>query len=119
MLQYPNAYTGPFLSVGGSGEFFLAKAFNQPRLHVNLGGSEQLLDAPSPVQAGVWYNWAVVRNNNSFTFYLNGNQICQACAVPAGSCPPSGTLRFARLRLPFPRRQWSVGRTEAVAVGQG
>ena len=39
MLQYPNAYTGPILSVDGSGAFFLAKAFNQSRLQVNLGGS--------------------------------------------------------------------------------
>jgi murein DD-endopeptidase MepM/ murein hydrolase activator NlpD len=97
MLQYPNAYTGPILSVDGSGAFFVAKAFNQSRLQVNLGGSVQFLDAPNPVQAGVWYHLTLVRNNDSFTFYLNGNQICQACAVPAGSAPPSGTLRFARL----------------------
>ena len=97
MLQYPNAYTGPILSVDGSGSFFLAKAFNQSRLQVNLGGTLLTLDAPNPVQAGVWYHLALVRNNNSFTFYLNGNQVCQACTVPAGSAPPSGTLRFARL----------------------
>ena len=62
-----------------------------------MGGSAAIPDSPNPVQPGVWYHLAIVRNNNSFTFYLNGNQICQACTVPAGSAPPSGTLRLARL----------------------
>jgi murein DD-endopeptidase MepM/ murein hydrolase activator NlpD len=97
MVQYPNAYTGPILSVSGSGSFSVGKAYDQARLLVNLGGSVQTLDHPNPLQAGVWYHLAVVRTGGSFTFYLDGNQICQACAVSAGPSPPSGTLRLARL----------------------
>jgi len=97
MVQYPNAYTGPIVSVNGSGSFFVAKAFDQARLQVNLGGTQQTIDLPNPVQAGVWYHLALVRTGDSFTFYLDGNQVCPACSVSAGPSPPSGTLRFARL----------------------
>jgi len=97
MIQYPNAYTAPIISVNGTGSFFVAKAFDQARLQVNLGGTQQTLDLPNPVQSGVWYHLALVRTGDSFTFYLDGNPICPACAVLAGSRPPSGTLRLARL----------------------
>ena len=97
MVQYPNAYTGPILSVNGSGTFFVAKAYDQSRLQVNLGGTLQTLDLPNPLQGGVWYHLALVRTGGSFTFFLDGSPICQACTVSAGPSPPSGTLRLARL----------------------
>jgi hypothetical protein len=96
MVQYPNAYTGPILSVNGSGQFLVAKVDAEPRLQVILGGNGVMLDLPNPVQAGVWYHLAVVRSADSFTFYLDG-AICQTCTIPAGPTPPSGTLRLARL----------------------
>jgi murein DD-endopeptidase MepM/ murein hydrolase activator NlpD len=97
MMQYPNTYTGPILSVNGSGSFFVAKGYDQARLQVNIGGTQQTLDLPNPLLAGVWYHLAVVRTGGSYTFYLDGNQICQACAVSAGNSHPNGTLRLARL----------------------
>jgi murein DD-endopeptidase MepM/ murein hydrolase activator NlpD len=97
MMQYPNAYTGPILSVNGSGSFFVAKGYDQARLQVNVGGTTQTLDLPNPLLAGVWYHLALVRTGGSYTFYLDGSQICTACTVIAGGSPPNGTLRLARL----------------------
>ncbi len=99
MVQYPNAYTGPILSVNGSGTFFVAKAYDQARLQVNLGGNQQTLDLPNPLLAGVWYHLTLVSTGGSYTFYLDGNQICQACSVSAGNSPPNGTLRLGRLTV--------------------
>lgn len=97
MAQYPEAYTAPMLAVQGSGEYFIAKAYDEPRLQVNLGGAVEMLDLPNPLLAGVWYHLAIVRSGADFTFFLDGNQICQACTVSAGGAPPSGTLRLGRL----------------------
>src|SRR6266581_3016865 len=99
MVQYPNAYTGPILSVNGSGTFFVAKAYDQARLQVNLGGNQQTLDLPNPLLAGVWYHLTLVSTGGSYTFYLDGNQICQASSVSAGNSPPNGTLRLGRLTV--------------------
>jgi hypothetical protein len=97
MVQYPTAYTGPILSVNGSGQFLVMKRNGEPRLEVILGGHEATLDLPNPLRAGVWYHLAIVRSADSFTFYLDGEEICGACNVTAGPTPPSGTLRLARL----------------------
>jgi hypothetical protein len=97
MVQYPNAYAGPILSVNGSGQFVVLKEDEAPRLQVILGGNDATLDLPNPVRAGVWYHLAIVRSGDSFTFYLNGAEICQSCTISAGPTPPSGTLRLARL----------------------
>jgi len=97
MAQYPEAYTAPLLSVQGTGQYFVAKVYDAPRLQVNLGGTVETLDLPNPLQAGVWYHLAIVRSGTSFTFYLNGTQICLACTVSAGPSAPNGTLRLGRL----------------------
>src|ERR1044071_3847179 len=75
MMQYPNAYTGPILSVNGSGSFFVAKGYDQARLQVNVGGTTQTLDLPNPLLAGGWYHLALLRTAGSYTVYLRGTHI--------------------------------------------
>src|SRR5260370_28983706 len=73
MLQYPHSYTGPMLSVNGSGTYIIGQGdFNsdpssKTKLIVNAGGAQ--LTFPVDLTAGTWHHLAGVRMGNALQLY--------------------------------------------------
>jgi hypothetical protein len=97
--QYPRAYTGPLLSVNGSGNYVVGQGdYNtqgQPHLISRIEGTRQvyLQQAFSAVD---WYHLALVRNGNQITLFLNGQRIGTQLTLTNTNIP-SGTLRLGRM----------------------
>src|SRR5215469_11101500 len=99
MLQYPNAYTGPMLSLNGTGTYlvgpgdFLADPTRQAKLVMNIG-TEQVSYAVN-LPAGTWHHLAVVRSGTVFQMYLDGQPVGTPLNAPASNLP-AGRLRFGK-----------------------
>ena len=99
MLQYPNAYTGPMLSLNGTGTYligqgdFLADPRQQAKLIMNIG-AEQVSYAVN-LSAGAWHHIAVVRSGTLFQMYLDGQPVGSSLNVPATNLPV-GRVRFGK-----------------------
>ena len=97
MLQFPNAYAGPMLSVNGSGTYFVGQgdylqAPQQTKLAVKVGSSQ--LVVPTPLAAGTWHHLALVRQGSKATLYLDGQ--AKGSLVIGASAGPSGVLRMGK-----------------------
>lgn len=99
MLQFPRAYTGPMLSVNGTGTFILGQAYfsktpgNPPDLILQVGSS--ILTVGTNIKSGTWHHLVAVRKTNVYRLYLDGLQIGNSLAVPASGIP-NGTLRLGK-----------------------
>ncbi len=99
MLQYPQAYTGPMLSVNGSGTFIIGQGdyFESPgsqtKLVLRIGSKH--VTHPENFSAGTWHHLAVVRHGNNFTLYLDGKPTGTSLTF-SGSGGPAGKLRFGK-----------------------
>ena len=100
MLQYPNAYTGPILSLNGTGTYligqgdFLADApAGQVKLVMKIGTSQVNYAVNLP--AGTWHHLAVTRSANVFQMYLDGQPVGPPLNLSAGGLP-TGKLRFSK-----------------------
>jgi murein DD-endopeptidase MepM/ murein hydrolase activator NlpD len=98
MLQYPNAYAGPMLSVRGSGVWLAGQGdfdADPPaaamKLQVRVGSGQ--VTWPAGIGAGTWHHLAVTRSGNVFAMYLDGQAGPQ---LNAGGEDPSGTLRIGK-----------------------
>ena len=117
MLQYPNGYQGPMLSVKGTGTYMIGQGdyrfdTDAPKLEINIGGSRasyivpellQLFGFPDSLKAGQWEHLALVRGGNTLELYLNGYHLCadpnvySFCDLSVTATGmPSGTLRLGR-----------------------
>ena len=99
MLQFPFAYTGPMLSVNGTGTYIIGQAdFNsdgsgKTKLIVNAGGSQLLL--PVDLAAGTWHHLAVVRSGSKLSLFVDGKAAGSPVSLPAVGLP-SGKLRLGK-----------------------
>ncbi|HST23573.1 MAG TPA: LamG-like jellyroll fold domain-containing protein, partial [Blastocatellia bacterium] len=99
MLQYPNAYTGPMISVNGTGTYLIGQGdfFDSPGSKIKLVmkiGTGQINHAVS-LAAGTWHHLAVVRSANKFQMYLDGKAVGSSLNLPASGLP-TGKLRFGK-----------------------
>ena len=99
MLQYPNAYTGPMLSVNGTGTYligqgdFFAAPGSKIKLVMQLGTGQ--VSNPVSVAAGTWHHLAVVRSGSSFQLYFDGKAVGSSLSLPASGLP-TGKLRLGK-----------------------
>jgi murein DD-endopeptidase MepM/ murein hydrolase activator NlpD len=98
MLQYPNAYTGPMVSVRGSGTYLIGQgdvhaAPTGTKLVVRIG--DQAITHQANLSAATWHHIAVVRMGTTVWLYLDGAQVGIALTIP-GTDLPEGTLRLGK-----------------------
>src|SRR5262249_53354783 len=110
MLQYPHAYTGPMLSVKGTGTYLLgqgdflgASPGGQVKLVLKLGTDQMSYAVDLP--AGTWHHLAVVRSRITsgpdgivFQMYLDGQAVGAPLKLPASDLPV-GKMRFGKNTL--------------------
>jgi Concanavalin A-like lectin/glucanases superfamily/Peptidase family M23/Bacterial tandem repeat domain 1 len=100
MLQYPHAYTGPMLSVKGTGTYiigqgdFLADSPGSQFKLVMKAGTGQVNYAVD-LTAGTWHHLAVVRSGTFLRLYLDGQPVSSALNLPTSGLP-TGKLRFGK-----------------------
>src|ERR1700681_115264 len=106
LWQYPNAYTGPMVSVNGGGTYVLGQGdfYESPSSGQNIyqtGGPKVVLKVGSAeiavaanLTADGWHHLAAVRHGNQFSLYLDGKNVGQT-GVPASGLP-SGKMRFGK-----------------------
>ena len=98
MLQYPNAYTGPMLSVRGSGTYLIGQgdvhaAPTGTKLVVQIGS--QAITHQVNLSAATWHHIAVVRRGTTIRLYLDGARVGTALSIPSTGLP-RGTLRLGK-----------------------
>jgi murein DD-endopeptidase MepM/ murein hydrolase activator NlpD len=98
MLQYPNAYSGPIISDSATGNFYVAKDYDNRSLTVNFNGTSHTFSGTT-LPGDAWQHLAVVRKADKFSVYLNGAKICPdngTCDIEPGANAASGVLRLGR-----------------------
>ena len=100
MLQYPHAYTGPMLSVNGTGIYLVGQGNfaedppgAQTKLILRVGSTQATF--PAVLVAGTWHHLAVVRSGSVLRLYLDGQQQGSPLTIP-GDGQPVGTLRLGK-----------------------
>jgi Concanavalin A-like lectin/glucanases superfamily/Peptidase family M23/Bacterial tandem repeat domain 1 len=100
MLQYPNAYTGPMLSVKGTGTYLISQGdflADSPGSKVKLVmkiGTGKVTHAVDLV-GDTWHHLAIRRSGTTFQMFLDGKPVGSTLSLP-NSGLPSGTLRFGK-----------------------
>jgi hypothetical protein len=99
MLQFPNAYTGPMLSVNGVGTYLIGQGDflgdapgGQSKLVAKIGNGQLIY--PVSLAPGTWHHLAVTRKGSVLTLYLDGQQAGGTFGLSGG--PPKGRLRLGK-----------------------
>jgi hypothetical protein len=100
MLQYPHAYTGPMISVNGTGTYLIGQGdffFDLPEKKVKLVmkiGTGKVIHQVD-LLAGTWHHLAVRRSGTTFQMFLDGISVGSSLTLPVSDLP-SGTMRFGK-----------------------
>jgi hypothetical protein len=95
MLQFVNVYTGPMLTVHGTGVYLIANSYSGGNNVLSIRIGTGSLDVPIAASfQGAWHHVAVVRNGSTATVYVDGAS--KGTLAISASNNPSGTLRLGR-----------------------
>jgi hypothetical protein len=100
MLQYPHAYTGPMISVNGTGTYLIGQGdflADSPggsvKLIMNIGNAK--VGHAVDLAAGTWHHLAIRRSGTTFQMFLDGQVVGSSLTLPSSSLP-SGTMRLGK-----------------------
>ena len=91
--QHPRAYTGPVVSVNGTGVYVLGQGEFNGKSAVLLRVGSATMYVNADLSATKWHHIAAVRSGTTFTVYLDGKYV--GAATLSGTAP-AGRLRFGK-----------------------
>lgn len=99
MLQYQRAYTGPMLSLNGTGTYLIGQgdfdASPTERVKLVMQIGNQTIYHAVDLPADSWHHLAVVRSANTFQMYLDGKAVGSSFSLSSSNLP-NGKLRLGR-----------------------